>query len=126
MQKKWSVLAVMSFLSFSLPAFSFNNPLAYLNCPQASSTDDPAFCASFKTSAICHCVASGLPSGMCQSIKRIHDLMLARYGSEQRACENQHDTSTQNCLDDWQCYHVGGTDTQGRLCNSTGNACEPW
>jgi hypothetical protein len=45
------------------------------------------------------------------------------FGSIQRACEYQHDTSVQNCLDDWQCYRNGGRDSTGALCNATGSSC---
>lgn len=106
--------------AFSLSSFAATN---YSNCPQAAPTNDPSFCASFKSVASCHCVESGLPSGMCQNMNTIYNLMIARFGSIQKSCEYQRDTSTQTCIDDWNCYRSGGKDSQGRLCSGTGKVC---
>lgn len=106
-----------TFLSFSL----FASPISM--CNQALPTTNPEFCASFKSSATCHCMESGLPRGTCQNMETIYMLMMARFGSIQRACEFQHDTSTQECIDDWSCYRKGGKNTQGGLCSATGKAC---
>jgi len=97
---------------------------AALSCPQAASTDSPGFCPSFKSVAQCHCTSSGLPASLCQDMNSIYKRMIAIFGSEQRACEYQKDTSTQNCLDDWACYRNGGKDSQGRACSSTGLSCQ--
>lgn len=96
----------------------------FSNCPQALPTSDAGFCPSFKSVAECHCVESGLPKKMCQDVQVIYNRMIAMFGSVQKACEYQHDTSTQNCIDDWNCYRLGGKDSQGKLCGGTGNACK--
>ena len=105
---------------FSVPCFS----QTMLSCPKAMPTDHPEFCASFKVAAQCHCVMSGLPSGMCSNMKLLYDRLIAIFGSLQKICEYQHDTSTQDCLNAWNCYLLGGKDSTTKLCSSTGNACE--
>ena len=102
---------------FSISSFS-------ASCPQAVATDSPVFCGSFKSVAECHCTSSGLPKGMCTNMKVIYDRMNIIYGTMNRACEAQHDTSVQNCIDDWNCYRLGGTSSQGTLCSGTGSPCE--
>lgn len=95
----------------------------FSSCPQAAPTTDGGFCASFKSVASCQCVEKGVPSSVCQNIDLLYKVMIARYHSVENACANQHDTSTQNCIDDWKCYMSGGTNSQGGLCSSTGSKC---
>jgi hypothetical protein len=114
---KRTVLFLSCFLSFSCYASN-------LGCAQAVPTNDPGFCTSFKSVAECHCTAAGLPSGMCKNMNSIYDRMISIFGSIKKACEYQHDTDTQTCIDDWNCYRTGGKDSQGRLCSSTGKACQ--
>lgn len=104
----------------SFSAFAAN---MYSNCPQSLPTSDIGFCPSFKSVAECHCVESGLPKSKCKNMRDIYLLMIARFGTIQKACEFQHDTPTQVCVDDWNCYRSGGRDSQGKLCSTTGNAC---
>ena len=92
-------------------------------CPNATAIDDVNFCASFKTSAICHCSAS-LPACKMYTMSKIYAVMLSRYGSLQSACNSQHDTDPQTCVDDWNCYLLGGVDSHGNACSSTGAACQ--
>jgi hypothetical protein len=56
-------------------------------------------------------------------IKLIYNRMIAIFGTIEKACNFQVETSVQTCIDDWQCYLKGGKDTQGGLCSSTGKAC---
>lgn len=102
---------------FSLTCFA-------ASCPKAEPTNSPKFCPSFKDAALCYCKAAGLPSSVCQSVKDIYNRLIATFGSIKAACEYQHDTTTQNCIDGWNCYMNGGKDSQGNLCSSTGKACE--
>lgn len=92
-------------------------------CPDALPTNDPGFCASFKSVATCYCTSSGMPNGMCQDTNAVYNRMLSMFGSLQRACEYQKYTSTQNCIDNWTCFLNGGVDSQGRTCSGTGAAC---
>ena len=93
-------------------------------CPPALATDDLNFCASFKSAAQCYCTASGLPVGMCTNMGLLYTRMIHTFGSVERACSYQHNTSYQECLDDWKCYRLGGQNSQNTLCSGTGNACE--
>lgn len=115
---KWTFLLILSLLSFS--SFAADT---FTSCQQALPTNNANFCSSFHAVASCHCVESGLPQKTCQNMNTIYQLMLARFGSIDKACEYQHDTSTQICKDDWSCYRLGGSDSQGRLCSSTGKIC---
>lgn len=109
-------------IGFALAIIS-GSVFAFDACPMALPTNDPGFCASFQSVAQCHCNETGTPKAICSSMERIYIGMIARFGSVQRACEYQHNTSTQDCIDDWTCYKNGGTDSQGRMCSSSGNKC---
>jgi hypothetical protein len=93
-------------------------------CGKALPTSNPNFCPSFKAIAACHCQEAGLPGKNCQSMSFIYGAMIARYRTVERACAAQHDTSFQECLDDWSCYRSGGRDSTGSMCSATGRACE--
>lgn len=92
-------------------------------CPNALPTDNVNFCPSFKAAAKCHCTSSGLPDLMCQDMKSIYARMMSVFGTLQRACEYQHTTSTEDCINGWNCYRLGGVDSYGKLCNSNKKAC---
>lgn len=124
------VTALLCTLSFSCYAIDASQTQAqYLSathhaCPQATATTDPSFCASFRSAAQCHCTSSGLPSGVCQNIQTIYSRMISIFGSIQRACEYQRDTSVKTCIDDWNCFRFGGKDSNGGLCSASGRACQ--
>lgn len=94
-----------------------------LACPNALPTDDVNFCPSFKAAAICYCTASGLPANACQDVHALYNRMISVFKSLQKACEYQHYTTTQDCIDNWSCYLAGGVDSRGRSCSSTQHAC---
>ena len=86
------------------------------------------FCPKFKEIAQCHCIHDGgLPAGMCQDMNTIHKRMLAAFGSQEGACkwQEQHGTpaktSYQECMDDWNCYRLGGAQG-GLVCRSEDTA----
>lgn len=106
------VLALVSFTSFSMTS----------SCPAALPTTAPDFCSSFVTAATCYC-ANNLPKKMCSNINQVYDRMIALFGTIERACKFQTETSTQTCIDDWHCYLKGGQDSQGGLCSGVGKAC---
>ncbi len=114
---------VEKFLVFFMYVFSIVSCTAAIACPQATPTNDPGFCYSFKKAAECHCTSSGLPARMCTDMNIIYQRMLAVFGSTQKACEFQHDTTPQNCIDSWNCYRTGGVNTNGEPCSGTGAAC---
>ncbi|MFA6301822.1 MAG: hypothetical protein WC627_01645 [Legionella sp.] len=107
-------------LAFLFNLSAFANPLA---CARAVPTDNVNFCSSFKSVATCHCTASGLPTEMCKDMGAIYSRMLSVFGSLQRACEYQKATSPQDCVDNWNCYRLGGIDSTGKLCSSTQKSC---
>lgn len=115
-------LASLFFVISLFSAASFATTLGA--CPPAMDNNIPGFCSSFKLAAQCHCTTSGLPKGMCMNMKSLYDRMTSLFGSVRRACEYQHDTSVQNCIDAWSCYRSGGLTSKGELCSGTGNACE--
>jgi hypothetical protein len=102
---------------FSVSTFAFA-------CNKALPTDNPNFCSSFKTAAICYCTSSGLPPMMCQDMKMLYARLISVFGSLQKTCEYQKHTSTQDCMDNWNCYRLGGVDSHGKACSSTRKACE--
>jgi hypothetical protein len=121
---------IMCFISVSCFAFAKPtqvNLLTLGSCPQAVATTDAGFCPSFQSVAQCQCVSRGLPPGMCKDMSLLYDRMIAMFGSVDKACQYQadtsHDTTKQQCIDDWNCYRSGGTDSQGGACSSTGKSC---
>lgn len=93
-------------------------------CTNAQPTDSVNFCSTFKAAATCYCSASGLPASMCQNMKMLNARMIIVFGSLQKACEYQHYTSAQDCINNWNCYLQGGIDSNGKLCSSTQRPCE--
>ncbi|MDR3491213.1 MAG: hypothetical protein P4M12_04115 [Gammaproteobacteria bacterium] len=118
----FSLLCTFCLSSVTL-AETVTTRVSTLACGQALPVTNPSFCSSFQVVAQCHCTASGLPAGMCNDMNLLYQRMISMFGSIQRACEYQHDTSIQNCINDWSCYRNGGTDNVGGLCSSTGRAC---
>ncbi|MDF1677094.1 MAG: hypothetical protein P1U32_00155 [Legionellaceae bacterium] len=110
------------FLLFAI-AFFFSSVLSAAACPTAAPTDSPKFCASFQTAARCHCTAGGLPTAMCSNVRLLYQRLLVTFGTLEKTCEFQHDTTKENCMDSWKCYLNGGKNTAGKLCNGTGRSC---
>jgi len=91
-------------------------------CPQATATNAPNFCATFRVAAKCHCT-TGLPAMMCVKIQTLYQRLLVVFGTLEKACEYQHDTTKEDCMDSWNCYLYGGNNVGGNLCSGTGRAC---
>lgn len=115
MDRKIAIISLFSVICFNT---------TFAACPQAIPTNTPGFCSSFKVIAQCHCTSSGIPKGMCMNMHSLYDRMIGMFGSVRRACEYQRDTSVQNCIDDWNCYRLGGVNSNNELCSGTGSACE--
>jgi len=94
--------------------------------PHASISSSPDFCATFPPAATCNCINHKMTPAFCASMSNIYDVMMQTYHNNLAdACNNpkaQTITSTQECIDDWNCYWHGGTSSTG-LCNGTGAAC---
>lgn len=112
-----SATAGMSFLKLFIPK-------THPSCTKAAPPYDKNFCSAFKSTATCACSSSGMPRSQCQDMKKLHERMLMVFDTVQKACEYQHDTSKAECMDGWKCYLSGGKDSQGRLCQASGKACE--
>lgn len=112
---------IKKLIALALCFFSFSG-FAKTVCPTALPTTHPDFCGSFTTAAVCHC-SSTLPKKMCEDVNKVYHLMMARYGSIEVACKFQKETTTEICIDDWNCYRKGGKDSQGGLCSGNGKAC---
>jgi hypothetical protein len=93
------------------------------NCSKAAPPESVAFCSTFKVAATCYCTSSGLPSGMCQDLEALYKRMISVFGDLKTACQYQRNTTTQDCIDSWNCYRVGGKTSQNKLCSSTGKKC---
>jgi hypothetical protein len=104
--------------------FSIHGCVFAANCPKALPTNSLQFCTSFKTAATCYCTQSGLPAGMCQDMNALYNRMIGVFGSLKKACEFQKYTDVQDCIDNWNCYRLGGEDSRKRLCSSTKNPCQ--
>lgn len=98
--------------------------MAVASCPNALPVDNANFCPSFKSVATCYCTSSGLPSFMCQNMNTLYGRMMSIFGSLQKACEYQKYTSTEDCINNWNCYRLGGVDSHGNICSSTYKACQ--
>ena len=98
------------FIGFTL-FFSAVFTVFAANCPFATPASDPAFCKSFHLAAECRCTNSGLPRGMCANMNLLYNRMISMFGSVERACQFQRDTSFDMCMEDWRCYRLGGVDS---------------
>lgn len=107
------------FVGFAFYALSFVS----WSCQQTNAYDSPEFCSLFESIAKCHCQATGLPAKLCSNVPQIYSRMIATFGSIQKACRYQKDTSVQSCLEAWQCYQKGGQLPDGRICNGSGLPC---
>ena len=120
----WMKKIIVFFMCiFSLSCFA--------DCAKAPDPSDPNFCSAFKPIAVCHCMADGhLPEKLCPNGKVIHQRMIAAFGTQDAAClwqernGSEKKATYQECMDDWNCYMKGGVDSNGGLCNATGNPCE--
>jgi hypothetical protein len=92
-------------------------------CPDALPITDARFCASFDVAAQCYCTSSGLPKKMCGSTQKVYDRMMSIFHSIESACSFQHNTPYQNCLDNWHCYMLGGSNNANEWCSGSGAAC---
>ena len=54
----------------------------------------------------------------------LYDRMITMFGSLETACALQPYTTPQDCMDNWNCYRLGRTDSRGRICSSTGLPCK--
>ena len=117
-------LFMLSFLSFTEISIASTPHSSFNTCAQAVPTADPSFCPSFKAVADCHCSENGLPEEVCGDMNALYQYMLDMFGSMESACAFQQDTDPQTCIDDWNCYRNGGTNSQGQLCSASGSACQ--
>lgn len=86
-----------------------------------SSDTLPNFCALFKNAVTTCSPIPGL------SMQRIYSLMIAVYGNLNNAClknAGKYGGGVQACIDQWNCYWNGGSDSQGALCSGTGTRCD--
>lgn len=109
---------------FSISIFASIPEMSFSDCPRGLPPADVNFCSSFKTVAICHCTAMGIPKFLCKNMNSLYNAMILRYGTVENACASQTDTTKQICLDGWTCYRKGGNDSQGQACSGTGKPCE--
>jgi len=118
-----SLLAIFN-VSFAQPKFVYTAVNTFSNCPHAVPSNHPNFCNSFANVAKCHCTEAGLPGGMCSDVNAIYNRMIAIFGNQRKACQYQKDTSVQECMDDWNCYRLGGKNSLAQLCSNSGRSCK--
>jgi hypothetical protein len=94
--------------------------------PHAAISSASNFCATFPPAATCNCENHGMTPAFCSDMTNIYTAMMQTYHHNLAdACNNpkaQTVSSTQECIDDWNCYWSGGISTTGK-CNATGLAC---
>jgi hypothetical protein len=119
LQSLWTITPAQASLGF-LQVFI---PKSHPACAKSLPPGHKKFCPSFAAAAQCACTTSGMPESMCKDMKAIHRRMLAIFSTQRKACEFQRDTPIQICHDSWDCYRLGGKDSTGHLCQSSGLAC---
>lgn len=104
------------------PVFPVSSDYQATNqCVVASDTMSN-FCSLFKT-AVTACSPIKLP------MHALYAMMTAVYGSLQMACQKQaaqYGSDPQTCIDQWNCYWNGESDSKGGLCSGTGKLCEKY
>lgn len=76
-------------------------------CGDAKPVNDVGFCSSFKSVATCYCTTAGLPKPLCTDMKMLYTRIVSIYGSLEKGCANQRNTTPQNCIANWNCYRLG-------------------
>jgi hypothetical protein len=117
-------LCMLSFTCFAAPKNNSHSQASFSSCPQAVATTDSTFCGSFKSVAYCHCMEGIGSPDACSDMNEVYQFMIDYYTTLENACHNQTDVDYQTCVDDWNCYRNGGTNSQGGLCSATGSACQ--
>jgi hypothetical protein len=115
-------LSFSCFAATSVPLHTQTHSIVK-SCEQAVPSTDAGFCPSFKAVAECHCLENGLGPDTCGDMGALYQYMLDFFGSLENACSFQQDSDYTTCMDDWNCYRKGGTNSQGGLCSATGSAC---
>lgn len=117
--RKYLLLLIVSTISL-YGGFSFS-------CGKAPPVNKSNFCAKFKEIAGCQCTNHLQPDSVCSDMKKIYSTMLKTYKTLSTAClyaASTQNTTQQECIDDWNCYWLGGTDSTGKLkCSGTGSKC---
>jgi hypothetical protein len=98
-------------------------PFSTFSCAKIDNFESPEFCKAFEEIARCHCTNSGLPSRLCQNVQSIYSRMISTFGSIDKACRFQKDTSQNNCIDAWKCYLQGGELGDGQACSGSRLPC---
>ena len=93
------------------------------SCATIGDFESSNFCQAFDEIAKCHCAQTGLPAKLCQNVSLIYSRMISTFGSIEKACRFQKDTSLKNCIDAWKCYREGGQLSNGKFCSGTGLPC---
>jgi len=93
------------------------------SCATIGDFESPSFCQDFDQIAKCHCSQTGLPAKLCQNVSLIYSRMISTFGSIEKACRFQKDTTQENCIDAWKCYREGGQLSNGKFCSGSGIAC---
>jgi len=114
-------------LLFSMSTFAAENTAYCAKCPPTTSKN---FCKQFEAIAKCHCMndLGGLPEPLCRDMNVTYQRMIAAFGSQEAACRWQEKnatperTSYSQCMKDWNCYRLGGSNSEG-LCSGTGKKC---
>ncbi|OGT48456.1 MAG: hypothetical protein A3E82_03930 [Gammaproteobacteria bacterium RIFCSPHIGHO2_12_FULL_38_11] len=120
----WGVCVfIVSFFSFNVLADQAVFPVLVDSAQQCAVATDysPTFCSDFKIAVTSCCPIKNLP------MQKIYHLMMVAYGDLQNACNKnaaKYGGSIQSCVDQWNCYWNGGSDSQDRLCSTTGVKCE--
>jgi len=106
-------LLLMSFSVFASPK----------DCGDSLPITDPGFCGSFASVSACNCEEAGYTEDMCTDMHDLYSYMMQIYnGSLQEACADT--TDPEGCVDKWNCYWEGGTDSRGEQCSGSGDRCE--
>ena len=90
-----------------------------------ASDDTPAFCQPSGAGSFEAAVQSCCPLGKLP-MQQIYNLMIGTYGTLQNACvknAEQYGGTVQACIDQWNCYWLGGKDSEGNLCDGNGQPC---
>jgi hypothetical protein len=114
---------IRKWISYALNAALWLYCSSLLACPEALPITDSNFCQSFDVAAKCYCVTSGLPLKMCDSTQKVYNRMISVFRSVESACSFQRNTTYQKCVDNWNCYRLGGSNAANEWCSGTGAAC---
>ena len=118
------LVVVFGFISVNVFAFGSVFPVSakiksMASCPVSPNHAASNFCdndvhgSGYRAVVYCYC-HNQVPLPSCQSMEWVYEMMINRYGSLEKGCENNPaGTNVHECMNQWSCYMTGKPEFSG-------------